>query len=279
MNFELNLPFDQTSDSHDFLRMCIDRLARLGWSGCALTVNITSMKKAPAPPDPIPLSSVAKAATERNYGLHVLNDYPIFPQFTRLNLVTSDVKEVHQLSRHIPVLGYDLISVTPLSDDVFKLVCSTIDVDIISIDTSKFQPRSSWKELKSAVNRKIAIELLYSNLLGSDQDQKMLIASCDSVNYATKGKKSKDRIMLFSSGKDDPDLLRSPSDVRNFARLLEIKKFEKLTSYFTKCVIANGLARKSTAGIVRKTREIPTNEDKVESSDDDFDIVIKDAPV
>ncbi|OHS98505.1 hypothetical protein TRFO_35031 [Tritrichomonas foetus] len=271
MNFELNLTYDATSETHEFLQMSIERLIRYGWGGCALTVNVTTMKNIPPPPDPISLSKQATAILERQYGLYVLADYTPFPQFTRLNLITGNVQEVHQLTHRLPTITYDIISVTPLSDAVFKTVCSTIDVDLISIDVSQYQPKSCWKELKSAVNRDITIELLYSHLLGSDFEQKNLISACDSISHATKGRKSKGRVVVLSCGKDDPEYIRSPSDVRNFGNLLQIPKFEKLTSEFAKVVIAKGLARKSNAGVVRKMKALPPEED-------DMEITIMDAP-
>lgn len=279
MNFELNLPYDPLSTTHDYLRMSIDRLIRYGWGGCVLTVNVTTMKKLPPPPDPLPLSDRAKAYLEQQYGLYVLSDYPKFPQFTRLNLITAEPVEVSLLSRSLPTLSYDIVSVTPLSDNVFKELCSKADIDLISLDVMKYQPKSCWKELKSAVNRDIAIELLYSNFLGTEVQQKNIISACDSICHSTKGRKQKGRVILLSCGTDDPDFIRSPSDVKSIARLLQIRKFNQITSKMPKTVISRGLSRKSNAGIIRKLREIPVEpSSNSDDDDDDFDIVIKDAP-
>lgn len=278
MNFELNLPFDPTSTTHDYLRISIDRLVQYGWGGCVLTINVTTMKKLPPPPVPFPLSDRAKAIIDQQYGLYVLSDYQKFPQFTRLNLITDDPHEISFLNRVLPTLAYDIVSVTPLSDSVFKELCSKTDIDMISFDVMKYMPKSCWKDLKAAVNRDIAIELLYSNFLGSELQQKNLISACDSICHSTKGRKQKGRVIILSCGSDDPDLIRSPADIRSIANLLQIRRYNQITSKMPKTVISRGLSRKTNVGITRKIKELLPESSSDSDDDDDFDIMIKDVP-
>lgn len=274
MNFELHVLYDDEGVApYDALRMSIDRHIRYGWDGIVLTRNVESARKVVAAPDPVPLSNRAKAIIERRYGLTVLGDYKPFPQYSRLNLVTNEVQEVNQLNRNIASLSYDIISVTPLNDDVFRTVCSTSDVDIITVDTSRYVPKKCWKELKAAVNRGIAIEFLYSRFLENDYQLKTIIAACQSTVHATKGRKAMTRVILLSNGSDSPDFVRSPADVRNLARMVGLPNDAKITSEFAKNVLAKGLARRTHAGVVRKMRE-PAREDE----DEELQIVIKDAP-
>ena len=81
---------------------------------------------------------------------------------------------------------------------------------------------------------------------------------------ATKGRDAKNRIMLLGGRNNDPDFIRSPSDVRNLARLL--------TNISVRGVIAKRLARKEAAGAIRKFKERT-----IEQSDDfdDFGFVVK----
>ena len=275
MNFELHVLYDEEGvGPYDALRMTVDRMVRYGWDGIVLTRNVQSARKIVAPPDPIPLSKRAQALIERRYGLTVLGDYIPFPQYSRVNLVTDEVQEVNQLGRTIANIAYDVVSVTPLNDDVLKAVCATADVDLITIDTAKYVPRKCWKLLKGAVNRGIAIEFLYSHFLEGDYQVKTLIAGCQSATHATKGRKAISRIILLSNGSDSPDFVRSPADVRNLARLLGIPNETKITSEFAKKVLANGLARRTHAGVVRKMKEPAKEEDEPL----DLKIVIKDVP-
>lgn len=278
MNFDLNIPYDLTSTTHDNLRMTIDRLVRYGWGGCVLTVNVTTMKKLPPPPDPFPLSDRAKAIIQQQYGLYVLSDYPSFPQFTRLNLITDDPHELSLLSRNLPNINYDIVSVTPLSDSVFKELCSKTDIDLISFDVMRYMPKSCWKDLKSAVKRDIAIELLYKHFLGNDSQFKNLISACDSICHSTKGRKQKGRVIILSCGSDDPDLVRSPADIKSIAHLLQIRKYNEITSDMPKTIISRGLSRKTNSGIVRKITEAPNEPSSGSDEEDDFEFAIKDSP-
>lgn len=274
MNFDLHVLYDEEGVApYDSLRMSIDRHIRYGWDGVVLTRNVESARKVVAPPDPVPLSKRAKALIERRYGLSVLGDYKPFPQYSRLNLVTDEVQEVNQLNRTITTVCYDVVSVTPLNDDVFKAVCSTSDVDLITIDTARYVPRKCWKDLKAAVNRGVAIEFLYSRFMESDHQVKTIIAACQSTVHATKGRKAATRIILLSNGSDSADSVISPADVRNLARMVGIPNETKITNEFAKSILAKGLARRTHVGVVRKLKE-----PEPERDDAELEIVIKDAP-
>jgi ribonuclease P/MRP protein subunit RPP1 len=274
MDFDLFVLFESESDiPDDALRMTVDRMVRYGWAGLVLTRNVTSVRRLPPPPSPLALSDIARAHVERRFTLCVLHDYPAFPQFTRLNLATGDMQEIHQLTRLLSGIRFDVVSVTPLSDEVFRALCSTVDVDVISLDPTRYLPKHCWKDLKSAVNRGIAIEFLYSQFLAGDAALKTLISCCQSVVHATRGRNAKARKLFFSFGSDSPDRVRSPADVRAFGRLVGLPRVERLTSEVVKAVLAKGLARQSHAGAVRRVRAVADSvlEERLE-------IVVDEAP-
>jgi ribonuclease P/MRP protein subunit RPP1 len=253
MDLECFVPFESEDDNpHEVLRITVERLVRLGWGGIVLTRTISSAKSIPPAPSPISLSNLSQSIIARNYGLFVLNDYPPFPQFSRLNLLTDDVQQLHLLARQLPNLRYDLVSVTPLSDEVFKNLCSSADIDIISIDSSKYVPKKCWKDLKSAVNRDVAIEFYYSRFIGNDFGLKNLIWTVQSVLHATKGRGAKNRKIFVSLGSDQFDMVRSPADVRNIGRLLGIPGAQSMTRECVKNIIGRGLARRCHCGVVRR---------------------------
>lgn len=253
MNFESNLTYNY--ENNDQLRLSINRAVKVGYQGVVMTVNVTTMKKYPPPPDPLPISPDMISIVQRNCSLYVLGDHPKFPQFTRLNLVTDNIQEIHQLGRVLNDVKYDLVSVTPLSDNVFKAACSSLDIDILCFDVNKYLPIKCWKELKSLVNRDIAIELSYSAFLKGEQSMKHFISAAQSIIQATKGRHSKNRMILLGCGSDDPDMLRGPEDVRCLARLVGLPKVETMNNALIKKLIGKGLARKSNSGTVRKLKE------------------------
>lgn len=263
------------------VRMCIDRLIRFGWNGVALTYNITSMKKVPPLPDTLPLSESAQGTVARRCGLYVLSDYPSFPQFNRLNLVTDDMQEVHLLVRNLPNLKFDLISITPLSEQVFKSACSNIDIDILCIDVAKpmykNMSNSGWKDLKAAINRGVAIELLYPRFSGKPYERQAIVNTFTKINHATSGRLSKAKQIILSFGSDDPNEIRSPSDIRNLGRLFQMKRPDEMTSLIPKQIIGKGLARNLNSGAIRKKKPKPVRELN-ETEDDLLDLIV-DAPI
>lgn len=268
MNFELHVLYEEEDDRPvpvNDLRITVNKHARLGWDGIVLTRNVDTATKLPPLPNPLRLSAETEAIVARRYGMCVMGDYLPFPQYTRLNLVTDEISELRSLLRNTQNMMYDMLSVTPLNDDVFREVCATADVDLITIDPTKYLPRKCWKELKAAVNRDVAIEFLYSGFLGDDHTLRTMIAACQSVFLATKGRKSMNRVILLSLGTSSSDCVRSPADVRSFARMVGIPHPEKMTSESAKRVLAKGLARRTHAGVVRRLRDPkPEDDDEIE---------------
>ena len=271
MNFELFLPCPR-KDSGDFseVRMAIDRAIHYGWDGVVLTTTIKNLSNIPTPPEPFELNSECQAIIQRRFGLCVLNDYPPFPQYTRLNLETDSLEFAKKFSS----TQYNLLSITPLSDAAFKAACANADIDIISVDLSKYDPKKLWKETKAAISRGLCVELLYGNfILDSANGPKVrqaLFNAAKSITFLLRG-----RNIILSCGMMGPEYIRSPSDVLNIAQLLEIKNPNNLTNSISKSILAKGLARSSHAGITRTVgkKRIERNEDS--ESDSDLLIVVK----
>lgn len=260
MNFELFFPFE-TIDGivPKEIRIAINRMIRYGWDGVCLTTSVETMKKLPLPPSPIKLSDESQAILSRRYGLTVLSDFTSFPQFSRLNLITGEEAELGSLIHHLPTTKYNVISVTPLSDRVFQQCCQTADIDIISLDPSKYLPWSCWKQLKSALNRGIILELLYSHFINEHTRQKFFSAA-QNIVFVMRG-----RQFIISNGSFDPLTIRSPSDVRNLAKLIGIRHTENVTSLVPKAIISQGMSRQTHVGAVRRKHiEVEEEEEEIE---------------
>jgi RNase P/RNase MRP subunit p30 len=266
MNFELNMP----CPNRDVQRMSIDRAIRLGWDGVVLTQTVYSSAKIPQPLEPTELNDECRSIVERNYGLCVLGSYPPFPQFTRLNLETEKVDDLKTLIRNSGSIRHSIISVTPLSEAVFRFACqcSDKDIDIISINPSRFDAKKKWKDAKGAVSKGIVIEFHYDDFLDYKKRQS-LISAVQSAAFVLRA-----RNILLSYGSQDTEIMRSPSDVLNIANLLAINNPHKLTNEIAKKVLAKGLARQTHVGITRELPIIIKDADD-ESDSSDLEIVIK----
>jgi len=268
MDIELFLQYEKNDGIlSDHLRMSLDRCVKLGWGGVVNTVVISKMKLMQYPPEPLPLSIEAQSIIKRSYGLYCMSDFSPFPQFTRLNLETDDVDEVQTLMRQIPTLKYTIISVTPLSDAVLKTICQSSDIDIISFDVSQYLPKSASSSIKTAVSRGIYIEFRYSQFIESSALRQSMISAALSIKHFTRG-----RNFIFGNGSNDPDLIRSPVDVKNLAYVLDFKNPSLTTNTNAKDVIAKGLARQCNAGV---TRKITPKLVESESESDDIPIIIR----
>ena len=265
MNIELFLPYEKTNGIlNDELRILINKCIKFGWNGVVLTNTIYKVKNLPLPPEPILLSKESEFINERNYGLYCLSDYSPFPQFTRLNLETDSMEEIHSFNRQLSTLKYTLFSITPLSEHVYKYVCQNSEIDILSLDISKYIPKGNWKDLKTAINRGIYIELRYSQILFSSNQRQTFFSTCSSIIHVTRGKN-----IIFGFGIIDSDKIRQPSDLIHLATLLQIKNPLNITNILPKKVISLGLSRQSHVGITRKMKKLSESE-----SEDDFLIKI-----
>jgi len=88
----------------------------------------------------VALAASTAAAVDCRCGLCVLGEYQPFPQYTRLNLPTAYPRELHRRARAISCLAYDVVGVTPISDEVCRLARSASDVDVITIDAARCVP-------------------------------------------------------------------------------------------------------------------------------------------
>ena len=271
MNFELfiHCPRRESNDFNE-VRMAVDRAIHYGWDGVALTTTIKNLSNIPFPPEPIELNPECKSIIQRRFGLCVLNDYPPFPQYTRLNLETDS----QEFAKKFSGTNYKILSITPLSDAAFKAACSNADIDIISIDLSKYDPKKLWKEIKPAINRGLCVELLYSNFIMELPEgarvRQALFNAAKSVTFLLRG-----RNIIMSCGGLGPDFIRKPSDVVNIAQLLQIKKPNMIPNEISKSILAKALARSTHAGITRTVGPKRIQETDSEDEIDELAIVIK----
>ena len=171
--------------------------------------------------------------------------------------MTGNEKELQSLLNILNSTRYNVISVTPLSDNVFQTCYQTANIDIISIDPSKYLPNAFWKSLKSAANRGIVVEILYTHFMYPETRQRFFSAA-ENIIFRMRA-----RQIVLSNGSTNRFDIRTPSDVRNLASLIKIKHPQTITSTLPKTVIAQGMSRQTHAGVVRR-KVIPVEEEEEE---------------
>ncbi|KAG1665407.1 hypothetical protein FOA52_015817 [Chlamydomonas sp. UWO 241] len=115
------------------------------------------------------------------------------------------------------VRGYDVVSVAPTSEAVFQQACSSLDVDIITVDIS--QPRLPFKLspqlLAAASKRGVVFELQYAPTLRNQTTRRASVANGTALVRALRG-----HSLVVSSGADAEAELRSPAEVVHLAAVL-----------------------------------------------------------
>ena len=104
----------------------------------------------------------------------------------------------------------NLIAVCPRSEKAFQLVCSTLDVDIVSLDLSggrlDFPLRNNI--VGEGVGRGLHFEIAYGDCLSDSETRRNLFGNAVGLIRATMGKN-----ILIGSGVADALDLRAPKDI------------------------------------------------------------------
>lgn len=133
----------------------------------------------------------------------------------RLHAVLENLSDVAFFTSHDHKAfdSYDLISVAPCSDAILDSVCSSALVDIITLDYTRgglpFKLRSS--HVQAAVDRNIAMEVLYGPSIHHLTHRKAMIQTIRAVESASRGKK----LQLIVSSGGETNTLRLPGDISN----------------------------------------------------------------
>ncbi|KAF9581924.1 Ribonuclease P protein subunit p30 [Lunasporangiospora selenospora] len=170
-------------------------------------------------------------------------------QYSRLTLVLEDTSQNYGLSGNNPqVLSYDILAVQPTTEKMFQSACSTLDVDIISIDmSSKIPFYLKHTTVGQAVERGIFFEICYSAALKDASARRNLIMNAKSLIRVTRG-----RNLIITSQARKAMELRGPYDMVNFATLLGIGQSAAKDCLSTNCraVLFHAETRRNTTKAV-----------------------------
>ncbi|KAH7123559.1 ribonuclease P/MRP 30 subunit [Dendryphion nanum] len=140
--------------------------------------------------------------------------------FYDLNVPWTDKQEKMQrtiafLDESAPLRPhYDLLAARPTTDRTLQLACTTLDIDIISLDLSlRWESHYKYSTIAGAIARGIRFEICYSQaLLGDAAAKRNLIANATQLIRVSRG-----RGLIFSSEAKSILGLRAPSDIVNLA--------------------------------------------------------------
>ena len=184
-----------------------DRLDFLGYSSIALVHQVYGKPK-DLDTDKIfdPYEQILSGNKKRKRTLQV---------YRRLHAVVENLSDVafFTSNEHKVFDSYDLISIAPCSEAILDSVCSSALVNIITLDYTRgglpFKLRST--HVRAAVDRNIAMEVLYGPSIHHLPHRKAMIQTIRAVESASRGRK----LQLIVSSGGETNTLRLPGDMAN----------------------------------------------------------------
>ena len=188
---------------------------------------------APASP-----SSVSAPGTSKQGNAYSLT------QLTRINLPIEDTNIAQEAISNTSVLqSYDLIAVQPLSERAFAFACTSLDVDVISVDLSKRLPYRFRPDLiKTAIQRGLHFEILYAPVLRDQTSRSQSFTNAQALARETRG-----RAIILSSGARTAIELRGPYDILNLGTFLGLTEAQAHAAVGKNCAAVVEHARKRKA--------------------------------
>jgi len=170
-------------------------------------------------------------------------------QLTRLNLPVDDTNIAQEaLANRSVVDSYDIIAAQPISERAFAFVCTTLNVDIISVDLSKrlaikFKP----EYVKTALKRGLFFEIQYSSALREASIRRQLFANAQALTQASRG-----RGIILTSGAHTVQDLRGTLDVINLGMFLGLSEHQARDSLSknASAVVEHARQRKAYRGSI-----------------------------
>ncbi|CCJ30345.1 unnamed protein product [Pneumocystis jirovecii] len=146
--------------------------------------------------------------------------------------------------------AFDILAVRPTTEKMFQHVCTSMDVDIISLDMSQRLPfYIKHSTVGIAITRGIRLEICYASGISDTNCRKHLICNASALVRATRGKG-----IIISSEASNLIYCRSGYDVINLSTFwgLSQEKGRNALGKEARSVIIHGEARKNaTKGIIK----------------------------
>lgn len=165
-------------------------------------------------------------------------------QLKRLNFPVDDVTIAQDNLQLASIVNeYDLVVAQPKNEKAFVFACTSMKVDLISIDcSSRLNFRFKTDAVQTALRRGMHFEILYGSMLREQATRRQFISNVQSLVRECRG-----RQIVISSGARSVMDLRGPYDVINLGMFLGLSEHQARSALTSnpKNVIANARKRKA----------------------------------
>lgn len=145
---------------------------------------------------------------------------------------------------------FDILAVRPTSEKMFQHACTSMDIDIISLDMSQRLPfYIKHSTVGLAITRGIRLEICYASGISDINCRKNLISNASALIRATRGKG-----IIISSEASNLMYCRSGYDIINLSTFwgLSQERGKNAIGKEARSVIIHGEARKNASkGIIK----------------------------
>ena len=186
---------------------------------------------------------------------------------SRLTVLLDDQSQVHQLSSDA-VQSFDILAVQPATEKLFQQACTTLEIDIISLDLTHRLPfLLKFPTVNAAIERGVHFEIIYSPALRDPTCRKNLISTALDLVVFTKGKN-----IVISSGAENEMDFRGPYDIINLGLLFNLTEEQSKAAVTKNCraVLFHSEARRGTERSVISGKALtrPSTEEEVAGAGD-----------
>ena len=166
---------------------------------------------------------------------------------SRLTIVMEEHSQLHQVASDA-VQAFDILAVRPANEKQFLQCCSTLEVDIISLDMTVRLPfYIKHPQVNQAIERGVHFEIVYSPAIRDLTLRRYLFSNALQLVQVAKGR----NIVVSSEGESEMDF-RGPYDVANLSLLFGLKENQTkdVVSKNIRSVIFHAEARRGTGRAV-----------------------------
>ena len=235
---------------------------------------------------PVQSSALRLSNTTSPFTVTSPRSFTTFQQKFRLHVLLSEPAHLTALSTHNqpnhPLLSYDLLSVTPTTDQLLHAACASTDIDLISLPcSSRLGFYLKLPSLHLAAQNGIVFELLYAKGIRESGSRRHLFTTATALRRVRGGVKGG---VVMASGVEKAEELRGCYDVMSVMRLMGWKEQEARAAVSSVCerVLWHGQTRRTTKAALRvvrvegkrgraeEAREAAEREEKEEASSEDL---------
>ena len=183
---------------------------------------------------------------------------------SRLTVVLEENSQMHQLASDA-VQAFDILSVRPANEKQFFQCCSTLEIDIISLDMTIRTPfLVKHTQVNQAIERGVHFEIVYSPAIKDATQRRHIFKNALQLVQVARGR----NIIVSSEGEAEMDF-RGPYDIANLSLLFGLKenRAKDAISKNVRAVVFHANARRGPGRAVVSGRSIQSLKQSVMCED------------